>query len=202
MKTWLKVGAVVVGTAVIILLPFVVSDFRSVELAKVGVFFIAILGLDILTGYSGQISLGHVAFMAVGGYTTGILTAHHGVRYLWTLPVAALVTGAIGLLFGIPALRLSGLYLALATFGIAVALPSILKKFDHFTGCTRSRGRSPSRSSSWRGGCSRAASAARCARCATASSRRRPRASIGLDTRCSRSASRPPMPGSRARSTA
>ena len=93
------------------------------QLATVGAYFIAILGLDVLTGHSGQISLGHGAFMAVGAYTTAILMAHHGVRDLWTIPIAAAVAGAIGLLVGIPALRLPGLYLALATFGIAIVLP-------------------------------------------------------------------------------
>jgi branched-chain amino acid transport system permease protein len=126
--------AVAVGTAVVIALPFVVSQFRAVQLATVAVYFIAIVGLDILTGYSGQISLGHGALMAVGGYTTGILMAHHGWSDLATIPVAAVVGGAVGVVVGIPALRLRGLYLALATFGVAVALPTILKKFDHFTG--------------------------------------------------------------------
>ena len=110
------------------------NDFRTVQLATVGAYFIAILGLAVLTGHSGQISLGHGALMAVGAYTTAILMANHGVQDLWTIPIAAVVAGVIGLLAGIPALRLSGLYLALATFGIAIALPTILKKFDHFTG--------------------------------------------------------------------
>jgi branched-chain amino acid transport system permease protein len=125
---------VVAGTAVVITLPFVVSQFHAVQLAKVAVYFIAIVGLDVLTGYSGQISLGHGALMAVGGYTTAILMHDHGVRDLYTIPLAAVVGGAIGVIVGIPSLRLRGLYLALATFGVAVALPSILKKFDHFTG--------------------------------------------------------------------
>jgi len=122
------------GVVVLIVLPFVLNDFRTVQLATVGAYFIAILGLDILTGNSGQISLCHGAFMAVGGYTTAILMANHNVRDLWTIPIAAGVAGGIGLLAGVPALRLSGLYLALATFGIAVVLPTILKKFDHLTG--------------------------------------------------------------------
>jgi len=126
--------AFAVGVLVLIVLPFVLSDFRTVQLATVGAYFIAILGLDVLTGHSGQISLGHGAFMAVGAYTTAILMSNHGVRDLWTIPIAAGVAGVIGLLAGVPALRLSGLYLALATFGIAVVLPTILKKFDHFTG--------------------------------------------------------------------
>jgi branched-chain amino acid transport system permease protein len=126
--------AVAAGTIVIAALPFFLSQFRAVELATVGVYFIAIVGLDVLTGHSGQISLGHGALMAVGGYTAGILMAHHGVTDLWTIPVAAVVGGGVGLLLGLPALRLRGLYLALATFGVAVAFPTILKKFDHFTG--------------------------------------------------------------------
>jgi branched-chain amino acid transport system permease protein len=130
----LKLPAFALGVAVLVALPFVLTDFRTVQLATVGAYFIAILGLDVLTGHSGQISLGHGAFMAVGAYTTAILMANHGVRDLWTIPIAAGVAGAIGLLAGVPALRLSGLYLALATFGIAVVLPTILKKFDHFTG--------------------------------------------------------------------
>jgi branched-chain amino acid transport system permease protein len=129
-----KMPAFGLGVLVLVVLPFVLNDFRTVQLATVGAYFVAILGLDILTGHSGQISLGHGAFMAVGGYTTAILMANHGVRDLWTIPIAAGVAGAIGLVAGVPALRLSGLYLALATFGIAVVLPTILKKFDHFTG--------------------------------------------------------------------
>jgi branched-chain amino acid transport system permease protein len=129
-----KLFAFGVGVLVLVVLPFVLTDFRTVQLATVGAYFIAILGLDVLTGHSGQISLGHGAFMAVGSYTTAILMANHGVRDLWTIPIAAGVAGVIGLLAGVPALRLSGLYLALATFGIAVVLPTILKKFDHFTG--------------------------------------------------------------------
>jgi branched-chain amino acid transport system permease protein len=129
-----KLIAFCVGVLVLIVLPFVLTDFRTVQLATVGAYFIAMLGLDVLTGHSGQISLGHGAFMAVGAYTTAILMADHGVRDLWTIPIAAGVAGVIGLLAGVPALRLSGLYLALATFGIAVVLPTVLKKFDHFTG--------------------------------------------------------------------
>jgi branched-chain amino acid transport system permease protein len=128
-------GALVaLAIATLALLPIPLSEFRTVQLATVGAYFIAIVGLDILTGHSGQISLGHGAFIAVGAYTTAILMANHGVRDLWTIPVAACVAGGVGLVAGVPALRLSGLYLALATFGIAIALPTVLKKFDHFTG--------------------------------------------------------------------
>jgi branched-chain amino acid transport system permease protein len=115
-------------------LPFALDDFRTAQLASVGAYLIAIVGLDVLTGGSGQISLGHGAFMAVGGYSTAILVANHGVRGLWAVPVAAGVAGAIGIVAGSPLARLSGFYLALATFAFAVVLPTILTKFDHFTG--------------------------------------------------------------------
>jgi branched-chain amino acid transport system permease protein len=129
-----RVIAFAVGIVVLVVLPFVLSEFRTVQLATVGAYFIAILGLDVLTGHSGQISLGHGAFMAVGAYTTAILVADHGVQDIRTIPIAAAVAGGIGLLAGVPASRLSGFYLALATFGFAIVLPTIIKKFDHFTG--------------------------------------------------------------------
>jgi len=120
--------------AVVYYVPFRIYDFRASEFALIGVYFIAILGLNILTGYTGAISLGHGAFMAIGAYTTAILVADHGMKDLWTIPIAGLVAAAAGFAFGLPALRLSGPYLALATFGIAVATPIVIKKFDGFTG--------------------------------------------------------------------
>jgi branched-chain amino acid transport system permease protein len=116
--------ALAAGVVAIFLAPRWVSD---IKLAQMGVYFIALLGLNIVTGYTGQISLGHSAFMAIGGYTTAILVADHGVRDLWTIPLAGLVAGLAGFLVGLPALRLSGLYLALATFGLAVAMPDLLR---------------------------------------------------------------------------
>ena len=133
--------------AVIFLLPAWIGAFRAQQLAYVGIYLIALLGLNVLTGYTGQISLGHGAFMAIGGYTTAILMAGNeqfgqegalaiggGMKDIWTIPIAGLVAGIAGLLFGIPALRLSGLYLALATFAIAVAFPSAIKRFEEFSG--------------------------------------------------------------------
>ena len=114
--------------------PRLVSDFHSRDLAQAGVFFIAIVGLNILTGYTGQISLGHGALMAVGGYTTAALMVHEHWRDVWTIPLAGLTAGFVGFLIGLPALRLSGLYLAMATFAFAVAMPSLLRKFSGLTG--------------------------------------------------------------------
>jgi branched-chain amino acid transport system permease protein len=124
-----------VGLSVVVaVVPSFVSAFRAQQLAYVAIYLIAIVGLDILTGYTGQISLGHGAFMAIGGYTTAILMADHGVKDVWTIPIAAVLTGVVGFLFGVPALRLSGLYLALATFAIAVSMPGVIKRFEGFTG--------------------------------------------------------------------
>jgi branched-chain amino acid transport system permease protein len=120
--------------AVYAVAPRFVSDFHSRDLAHAGVFFIAIVGLNLLTGYTGQISLGHGALMAVGAYTTAALVVHEHWRDVWTIPLAGLAAGVVGFVIGLPALRLSGLYLALATFAFAVAMPSLLRKFSGLTG--------------------------------------------------------------------
>jgi len=136
LETMARASAACALVWLVALLPLALSDFRAFQFARVGVFFIAICGLNILTGYTGQISLGHGALMAVGGYTTAILAVNGGMDELWTIPLAGLVAGAAGLLLGPPSLRLSGLYLALATFGIAVAVPAVLRwrAIDQWTG--------------------------------------------------------------------
>jgi branched-chain amino acid transport system permease protein len=91
------------------------------------IYGIAILGLNLLTGINGQFSLGHGAFYAIGAYTAAILMEDVGLAYGWTLPAAGLICFVSGFLFGLPALRLEGIYLALATFGLAVAMPQFLK---------------------------------------------------------------------------
>src|SRR3954464_4460786 len=108
-------------------LPFMVSNYRTFQFTLVLVYAIALLGLNILTGYNGQISLGHGAFYAIGAYTTAILMDQGGVPYWATLPVAGAVCLLVGFLFGLPALRLEGLYLALATFALGVSTPQLLK---------------------------------------------------------------------------
>jgi branched-chain amino acid transport system permease protein len=128
------VAVVVAAAAVILVLPHWLSDARAAEFARAGCFFIAILGLNVLTGYTGQISLGHGGLMAIGAYTTAILTANHGIRDVWTIPLAGLVAMGAGFVLGLPARRLSGLYLALATFAFGVAMPALLKKFSGLTG--------------------------------------------------------------------
>ena len=103
------------------------TDYHLFQLTMVVVYAIAILGLALLTGFNGQISLGHGAFYAIGAYTTAILMTTWNVPYWLTLPISAVVCACVGFLLGLPALRLGGLYLALTTFALAVSIPQILK---------------------------------------------------------------------------
>src|SRR5437660_2234229 len=119
--------AIAAGLVLIVLLPFVAKNFFVFQLTLALIYAIAILGLNLLTGFNGQFSLGHSAFYAIGAYTAAILMDQADVAYYWTLPVAGLVCLIIGFLFGLPALRLEGVYLALATFALAVAIPQLLK---------------------------------------------------------------------------
>lgn len=108
-------------------LPFFVSNYRTFQFSMVLIYAIALLGLNILTGFNGQISLGHGAFYAIGAYVTAILMDKFGVPYWACIPLAGAVCLVAGFLFGLPALRLEGTYLALATFALGVALPQLLK---------------------------------------------------------------------------
>ena len=108
-------------------LPFVVSGYRTFQFTLVLVYAIALLGLNILTGYNGQISLGHGAFYAIGAYCAAIMMDKMGAPYWATIPAAGAVCLVSGFLFGLPALRLEGLYLALATFALGVSMPQLLK---------------------------------------------------------------------------
>jgi branched-chain amino acid transport system permease protein len=114
-------------TLLVLVLPMVGSNFFVFQATQLMVYAIAIMGLNLLTGVSGQISLGHGAFYAVGAYTAAILMTHFGVSYAWTLLAAGVFAFAVGILFGLPALRLEGHYLALATFALAIATPQILR---------------------------------------------------------------------------
>jgi len=120
----------------IVAAPLFMKNFLIFQLTLAMIWAIAILGLNLLTGFNGQFSLGHGAFYAIGAYTTAILMEHGGVSYYWTIPAAGIVCFIAGFLFGLPALRLEGTYLALATFALAVAMPQILKfsPYEHWTG--------------------------------------------------------------------
>lgn len=110
-----------------IALTFFLKGYQLFQATMVLSYAIALLGLNILTGYNGQISLGHGAFYAIGAYATGILMEHGGMPYWLTVPMAGVICLIVGYLFGRPALKLEGLYLALATFALGVAMPQLLK---------------------------------------------------------------------------
>ncbi len=120
-------GTSLVVLGLLILAPLVVKNFIIFQLTMLLIYGLAVLALNILTGGSGQFSLGQSAFYAVGAYTSAILMEAYNVNYVLTLPISGILCFGFGFLFGLPALRLSGVYLALATFALATAMPQLLK---------------------------------------------------------------------------
>jgi branched-chain amino acid transport system permease protein len=135
MTTW-RLIALGAGLAILAAIPFVMKNFYIFQITLAIIYAIAILGLNLLTGFNGQFSLGHSAFYAIGAYTAAIMMDRYDIGYVWTLPAAAIVCFVFGFLFGLPALRLEGVYLALATFALAIAIPQVLKSslVEHWTG--------------------------------------------------------------------
>jgi len=132
----LGTGTTIAILAVLVVVPAFAKNFIIFQLTMLLIYGLAVLALNILTGGSGQFSLGQSAFYAIGAYTSAVLMEHYNVNYALTLPVAGVVCFAAGFLFGQPALRLSGVYLALATFALATAMPQLLKLgfFEPWTG--------------------------------------------------------------------
>lgn len=148
----MKVGRFSIETIIIALvaaviffaIPLVTNQFQTFEWANVAIYFVAIIGLNVLTGYSGQISLGNGAFMAIGGYTTGLMVywlpkapfnvgIDPGVLAYISIPLGGVIAFVFGVLLGIPALRLRGLYLALATFALALCITPLGNHFFQVT---------------------------------------------------------------------
>ncbi|MEQ1805251.1 MAG: branched-chain amino acid ABC transporter permease [Burkholderiaceae bacterium] len=134
-RKWLWLASALLVVALLVL-PFLVKNYRVFQFNLVLVYAVAILGLNILTGFNGQISLGHGAFYAFGAYVAAMLMDKLGVPYWATLPVAFVLCFSFGFVVGFPALRLAGHYLALATFALALAVPQLLKykKIEAYTG--------------------------------------------------------------------
>jgi branched-chain amino acid transport system permease protein len=128
-RAWLTTCHLIIAgaTLVAVLIPLFAPSFMIFPLTEVMIYGLAILGLNLLTGFNGQFSLGHSAFYGIGAYTAAIMIHNYEISYLWTLPAAGAVCFVVGFLFGLPALRLQNLYLALATFALATAMPQILK---------------------------------------------------------------------------
>lgn len=134
-RKWVWIWSAVL-LVILLILPFLFKNYRVFQFNLVLVYAIAILGLNILTGYNGQFSLGHGAFYAFGAYTSAILMDKLGVPYWATLPAAFVFCFLFGFIVGFPALRLAGHFLALATFALALAVPQMLKykHLEHLTG--------------------------------------------------------------------
>ena len=128
--------ASIVALVVLSLIPHLASATDTQRWAQALYIGIAAMGLNILTGYNGQVSIGHGAFFGIGAYTTGLLMHQHGWQFLPTLLVSAPICFLVGVLIGFPALRLKGLYLALVTLGLAVLFPDLTKHYVHVTGGT------------------------------------------------------------------
>jgi branched-chain amino acid transport system permease protein len=123
----LGAGTSLVVLALLVLAPLAVKNFVIFQMTMLLIYGLAVMALNILTGGSGQFSLGQSAFYAVGAYTSAILMETYNVNYVLTLPISGIICFGVGFLFGLPALRLSGVYLALATFALATAMPQLLK---------------------------------------------------------------------------
>lgn len=114
--------------------PFLFDPYRVGQFTLVVIYAVALLGLNLLLGYGGQISLGHGAFFAIGAYAAAITIDRTGLPALAALPLAALASGLAGALVGLPALRIRGIYLALVTLSVALVVPQLVKRFDELTG--------------------------------------------------------------------
>ncbi len=125
----------VVALAALVYLPWFAGEgFRIGQFSEVVCYAVAILGLNMVIGFSGQISLGHSAFVGIGAYTTIILVEDYGWSHFATIPVAAFFAFVVGMLLGLPALRIRGLYLAVVTLALAVVFPTLVLKYDSVTG--------------------------------------------------------------------
>ncbi len=139
MKIWksarvrMRIFAIIAFFAIF---PFISSDYIVGLATLCGIAAIGAIGLNILTGFTGQISIGIGAFLGVGGYTSAILTAKLGLSFWISMPMAGLITAIVGALFSIPALRLKGLYLAIATLAAQVIILFVISRWDSLTGGT------------------------------------------------------------------
>ena len=126
---WVKVW---LGILILLLLiaPYLLSRYQLSILIEMGIAVIGALGLNLLTGYTGQISLGHGAFLAIGAYTSGLLTGKLGLPFFLSLPLSGLMAAGLGLIVGIPSLRLKGLYLALGTLAFGFIVEYIIFHWD------------------------------------------------------------------------
>ncbi len=128
-NTWVKVwlGILIAG---LVICPYFVSNYQLSILNEMAVAVIGALGLNLLIGYTGQISLGHAAFIAIGAYTTALLTGDLGLPFVVSLPLSGAMAAVLGMIVGVPALRLKGLYLALGTLAFGFIVEYVIFHWD------------------------------------------------------------------------
>lgn len=126
---WLRAIIGVALAAFALYLPYVNNVENNTVFSQVMYLAVAAMGLNLLTGYNGQISLGHGAFFGIGAFTAAILVVDHGWPIEATFPIAAILAAVVGVLIGFPALRVKGLYLALITLGLSVLFPLVASKY-------------------------------------------------------------------------
>src|SRR5271165_581157 len=124
----------IAGIGVLCLAPFVLSQYWLSILIQIGYFAIAALGLNILVGFTGQISIGHAAFFGFGAFTSAYLSTKIGIPAFFAIPLSGILTALVGLIFGLPAARLKGLYLAIATLAAQYILLDFFSRAEWFTG--------------------------------------------------------------------
>jgi len=133
-QTWFVKLWLIVFLLVWMFFPIFASKYMISIMTEVGIAIIACHGLNLLTGFTGQISLGHAAFMGVGAYTCSILVGQAGVPFIIALPIAGAMAALVGMVFGIPSLRLRGLYLAMATIAAQFIIEFTIRRWDKLTG--------------------------------------------------------------------
>jgi branched-chain amino acid transport system permease protein len=133
-QTWFVKAWLIAFLLACILFPYVASKYMLSIMIEAGIAVIACHGLNLLTGFTGQISLGHAAFMGVGAYACSILIGQAGLPFLVALPLAGGITALVGLVFGIPSLRLRGLYLAMATIAAQFIIEFTIRRWEGLTG--------------------------------------------------------------------
>ncbi len=129
-------NALLLGIVLTCIAPWFLSDYWVAILIQIGMFGIAALGLNILVGFTGQISIGHAAFFLFGAFTSAYLSSKLSVPVFFSIPLSGVVTALVGLIFGLPAARLKGLYLAIATLAAQYILLDFFARADWFTGGT------------------------------------------------------------------
>src|SRR5262245_22082641 len=132
--TYTPIVALVVLLSFLLTIPFFASTYWLDVLNRIGIAIIGALGLNLLIGFSGTISIGHAAFLAVGAYTTAVLETKVGLPFYLAIPAAAVGTAVFGLLFGLPSLRLKGLYLAIATLAAHFITTYVIIHWESMTG--------------------------------------------------------------------